>query len=115
MAKLSLEDIKQGQLVTKTHIVNVEFLTMDDELASVEVQLKPLSFAETDRFHKRLGEGDEKVIAEWIAKSIVNAEGKPEFTAEQVNKLFSRELVIALLDEVMLINQAKKHKTNPQA
>lgn len=108
MAKLSIEDIRQGQLVNKIRVTTIEFITMDEEKASVEVQLKPLSFAETDKLHKRLGDGDEKVLAEWVAKSIVKDDGKPEFTADQVNKLFSRELVIALMDEIMLMNQAKK-------
>ena len=36
MAKLSLQDIKDGTLVNKNHIVTVEFLTMDDEPASVD-------------------------------------------------------------------------------
>ena len=108
MAKFLLSDIKDGQLVTKSRLVTVKFMTADDIEAKVDVQLKQLPYAETDKLHKRLGEQDETVVAEWIAKSIVKDDGKPEFTAKQVNELFSRELVMAIMDEIMMVDQVKK-------
>ena len=112
MAKLSLQDIKDGTLVNKNHIVTVEFLTMDDEPASVEVQLKQLPYAETERLHKRLADNDSNVVSEWVAKSIVNDEGKPEFTKKQVDELFSAELVAAIFDQILKVEQVKKKKAS---
>lgn len=112
MAKLNLQDIKDGALVNKNHIVTVEFLTMDDEPASVEVQLKQLPYAETERLHKRLADNDSNVVAEWVAKSIVNDEGKPEFTKKQVDELFSTELVAAIFDQILKVEQIKKKKAS---
>lgn len=116
MAKLNLQDIKDGALVNKSHLVTVEFVTMDEEVASVEVQLKQLPYIETEKLHKRLADNDNSVIAEWVAKSIINDEGKPEFTKKQVEELFSGELVTAVFNQILKVEQVKKMvKANPMA
>ena len=108
MSKLSLSDIKNGGLVHKTHLVTVEFLTLEDDPASVEIQLKQLPYVQTEKLHKRFAEDDPKVVSEWIAQSIVDDDGNPEFTAKQVDELFSGELVKAILDQIFKVEQVKK-------
>lgn len=115
MAKLNLQDIKDGTLVNKSHLVTVDFVTMDEEMASIEVQLKQLPYIETEKLHKRLADNDSSVISEWVSKSIVNDEGKPEFTKKQVDELFSGELVTAVFNQILKVEQVKKlKKANPK-
>lgn len=108
MAKLNLSDIKKGDLVNKIHPATVEFVTLDEEVASVDVLLKQLPFIETESLHKQMADGDAKAYAEWIAKAVVNDKGKPEFTIEQVETLFSQSLINGIWDKLMLMEQTKK-------
>lgn len=68
MSKLSLSDIKNGGLVHKTHLVTVEFLTLEEEPASVEIQLKQLPYVQTEKLHKRLP----KMIPKWCLNGLPN-------------------------------------------
>ena len=108
MAKLTLSDIQKGSLVNKVHDVTVEFVTLDDEPVTLDLYLKQLPFVETEELHKRLAKEDKKVVAEWIAKSVVDADGKPAFTQRQVEDNFIQSLANAVFDKIMGLDKVKK-------
>ncbi len=107
--KLNIADIKTGSLVNKTHDVTVEFETLDDEPVSVDLSIRQLPFAETEALHKRLATGEDKtVVADWIAKSVVDDAGKPMFTSKQVQETFIASLAQAVFDKIMGLDKLKK-------
>ena len=95
MSKLSLKDIKNGSLISNIRDVTIEFPLPDGEIGEVDVRIKELAFAESERFRKRLGEQDDSVIPEWIAKSLVDEDGKVMFTKKQVEDNFIQAFAIA--------------------
>lgn len=108
MAKLSLQDIKGGSLVSQIREVAVEFMLPDGDIGSVDIRIKQLPFVETEALHKRLAEKDKDVVPEWIAKTLVDEDGKPAFTPKQVKDNFIQSLTGAVFDEVIGSNSVKK-------
>ena len=109
MSKLSLKDIKNGSLISNIRDVTIEFPLPDGEIGEVDVRIKELAFAESERFRKRLGEQDESVIPEWIAKSLVDEDGKVMFTKKQVEDNFIHSLAHAIFDEIYGTKSLKKY------
>ena len=109
MSKLSLKDIKNGSLISNIRDVTIEFPLPDGEIGEVDVRIKELAFAESERFRKRLGEQDESVIPEWIAKSLVDEDGKVMFTKKQVEDNFIHPLANAIFDEIYGAKSLKKY------
>lgn len=109
MSKLSLKDIKNGSLISNIRDVTIEFPLPDGEIGEVDVRIKELAFAESERFRKRLGEQDESVIPEWIAKSLVDEDGKVMFTKKQVEDNFIQALANAIFDEIYGAKSLKKY------
>ena len=109
MSKLSLKDIKNGSLISNIRDVTIEFPLPDGEIGEVDVRIKELAFAESERFRKRLGEQDEAVIPEWIAKSLVDEDGKVMFTKKQVEDNFIHPLANAIFNEIYGTNSLKKY------
>ena len=109
MSKLSLKDIKNGSLISNIRDVTIEFPLPDGEIGEVDVRIKELAFAESERFRKRLGEQDDSVIPEWIAKSLVDEEGKVMFTKKQVEDNFIQALANAIFDEIYGAKSLKKY------
>ena len=109
MSKLSLKDIKNGSLISNIRDVTIEFPLPDGEIGEVDVRIKELAFAESERFRKRLGEQDDSVIPEWIAKSLVDEDGKVMFTKKQVEDNFIQALANAIFDEIYGAKSLKKY------
>ena len=109
MSKLSLKDIKNGSLISNIRDVTIEFPLPDGEIGEVDVRIKELAFAESERFRKRLGEQDDSVIPEWIAKSLVDEDGKVMFTKKQVEDNFIHPLATAIFDEIFGTKSLKKY------
>lgn len=109
MSKLSLKDIKNGSLISNIRDVTIEFPLPDGEIGEVDVRIKELAFAESERFRKRLGEQDDSVIPEWIAKSLVDEDGKVMFTKKQVEDNFIHPLANAIFDEIFGAKSLKKY------
>lgn len=109
MSKLSLKDIKNGSLISNIRDVTIEFPLPDGEIGEVDVRIKELAFAESERFRKRLGERDDSVIPEWIAKSLVDEDGKVMFTKKQVEDNFIQALANAIFDEIYGAKSLKKY------
>lgn len=109
MSKLSLKDIKNGSLISNIRDVTIEFPLPDGEIGEVDVRIKELAFAESERFLKRLGEQDDSVIPEWIAKSLVDEDGKVMFTKKQVEDNFIQALANAIFDEIYGAKSLKKY------
>ena len=109
MSKLSLKDIKNGSLISNIRDVTIEFPLPDGEIGEVDVRIKELAFAESERFRKRLGEQDDSVIPEWIAKSWVDEDGKVMFTKKQVEDNFIQALANAIFDEIYGAKSLKKY------
>ena len=109
MSKLSLKDIKNGSLISNIRDVTIEFPLPDGEIGEVDVRIKELAFAESERFRKRLGEQDDSVIPEWIAKSLVDEDGKVMFTKKQVEDNFIHPLANAIFDEIYGAKSLKKY------
>lgn len=109
MSKLSLKDIKNGSLISNIRDVTIEFPLPDGEIGEVDVRIKELAFAESERFRKRLAEQDESVIPEWIAKSLVDEDGKVMFTKKQVEDNFIHPLANAIFDEIYGAKSLKKY------
>ena len=109
MSKLSLKDIKNGSLISNIRDVTIELPLPDGEIGEVDVRIKELAFAESERFRKRLGEQDESVIPEWIAKSLVDEDGKVMFTKKQVEDNFIHPLATAIFDEIFGTKSLKKY------
>ena len=109
MSKLSLKDIKNGSLISNIRDVTIEFPLPDGEIGEVDVRIKELAFAESERFRKRLGEQDDSVIPEWIAKSLVDEDGKVMFTKKQVEDNFIHPLATAIFDEIYGAKSLKKY------
>ena len=109
MSKLSLKDIKNGSLISNIRDVTIEFPLPDGEIGEVDVRIKELAFAESERFRKRLGEQDDSVIPEWIAKSLVDEDGKAMFTKKQVEDNFIQALANAIFDEIYGAKSLKKY------
>lgn len=109
MSKLSLKDIKNGSLISNIRDVTIEFPLPDGEIGEVDVRIKELAFAESERFRKRLGEQDDSVIPEWIAKSLVDEDGKVMFTKKQVEDNFIHPLANAIFDEIFGTKSLKKY------
>ena len=109
MSKLSLKDIKNGSLISNIRDVTIEFPLPDGEIGEVDVRIKELAFAESERFRKRLGEQDDSVIPEWIAKSLVDEDGKVMFTKKQIEDNFIQALANAIFDEIYGAKSLKKY------
>ena len=109
MSKLSLKDIKNGSLISNIRDITIEFPLPDGEIGEVDVRIKELAFAESERFRKRLGEQDDSVIPEWIAKSLVDEDGKVMFTKKQVEDNFIQALANAIFDEIYGAKSLKKY------
>ena len=109
MSKLSLKDIKNGSLISNIRDVTIEFPLPDGEIGEVDVRIKELAFAESERFRKRLNEQDDSVIPEWIAKSLVDEDGKVMFTKKQVEDNFIHPLANAIFDEIYGAKSLKKY------
>ena len=109
MSKLSLKDIKNGSLISIIRDVIIQFPLPDGEIGEVDVRIKELAFAESERFRKRLGEQDDSVIPEWIAKSLVDEDGKVMFTKKQVEDNFIHPLATAIFDEIFGTKSLKKY------
>lgn len=109
MSKLSLKDIKNGSLISNIRDITIEFPLPDGEIGEVDVRIKELAFAESERFRKRLGEQDDSVIPEWIAKSLVDEDGKVVFTKKQVEDNFIQALANAIFDEIYGAKSLKKY------
>ena len=109
MSKLSLKDIKNGSLISNIRDVTIEFPLPDGEIGEVDVRIKELAFAESERFRHRLGEQDDSVIPEWIAKSLVDEDGKVMFTKKQVEDNFIHPLANAIFDEIFGTKSLKKY------
>lgn len=109
MSKLSLKDIKNGSLISNIRDVTIEFPLPDGEIGEVDVRIKELAFAESERFRKRLGEQDDSVIPEWIAKSLIDEDGKVMFTKKQVEDNFIQALANAIFDEIYGAKSLKKY------
>lgn len=109
MSKLSLKDIKNGSLISNIRDVTIEFPLPDGEIGEVDVRIKELAFAESERFRKRLGEQDDSVIPEWIAKSLVDEDSKVMFTKKQVEDNFIQALANAIFDEIYGAKSLKKY------
>ena len=109
MSKLSLKDIKNGSLISNIRDVTIEFPLPDGEIGEVDVRIKELAFAESERFRKRMGEQDDSVIPEWIAKSLVDEDGKVMFTKKQVEDNFIHPLANAIFDEIYGAKSLKKY------
>lgn len=109
MSKLSLKEIKNGSLISNIRDLTIEFPLPDGEIGEVDVRIKELAFAESERFRKRLGEQDDSVIPEWIAKSLVDEDGKVMFTKKQVEDNFIQALANAIFDEIYGAKSLKKY------
>ena len=56
-----------------------------------------------------MGEQDDSVIPEWIAKSLVDEDGKVMFTKKQVEDNFIQALANAIFDEIYGAKSLKKY------
>lgn len=111
MSKLLLSDIKAGSLVSEIREETVEFYHKG-ELFEVDLLLKTLPFIETESLHKRMN-NEEDVAAEWISKTLVDEDGKQQFTQQQVEKNFIQPLAVAVFDKVWGADDLKKAMAKP--
>lgn len=104
MKKLTLSDIQNGALLSEAKAETIEFV-LQGEMVAVDVWIKPLSYQETEQYYQQLRDGNvESIAPEWIAKSIVDEEGKTVFKAAQVRQLFNQQLMNAVLNKIFQLN-----------
>lgn len=106
MAKLNLNEIIQGSLVNSTHPKTIEF-KHNGKVETVDIVLKQLPYAITEPLFNRLNKGDD-VVAEWIAASLVDDDGKPYLTKKQVAENFTQTLAAAVFNAILGIEKAPK-------
>ena len=106
MKKLQLTDVKSGSLVSRIREERIEFIHEGEEY-EVDVLIKTLPFIETESLQKRMN-NKEEVVSEWIAKSLVDEKGKPQFTKKQVDDNFVQPLASAIFDKVWGVDDVKK-------
>lgn len=104
--KILLSDVKGGSLVGEIHNDTVRFYHLG-ELYEVDVMYKTLPFVESDSLHNRMN-ANEDVAAEWISKSLVDADGELQFTQQQVEKNFIQPLANAVFNKVWGLDGIKK-------
>lgn len=106
--KMNLASIGQGLLVNQTRDAVVQFYH-DGELESVDIRIKQLPFSITDKLHARFRDGDNSVVADWIALALVDENNQTVFTAEQVLNNFTQNLAQGIFNEVSGITQLQKY------
>lgn len=104
--KISLADVKKGSMVGEIHEKTVEFVHNGEQM-SVDIRVQTLPFCITEDLFKRWN-NEEDVVAEWISKSLVDDEGNPQFTQEEVESKFVQGLAAAIFDEVWGADNIKK-------
>ena len=108
MQKLNLSDIKKGSLVNEIKDKTVDFIHNGEEY-SVDIRIKTLPFIETESLFTRWDQGKgENVVAEWISKSLVDKDGKLEFTEAEVEANFVQPMANAIFEQVWGADNLKK-------
>lgn len=104
--KLLLSDIKEGKLVDEVYEETVEFIHKGKEY-EVDILVKQLPFGVTDDLLKRMNKGED-IAFEWISKALVDDDGKPAFTKQQVEKTFVQAMGSAIFDKLWGLDDIKK-------
>lgn len=104
MAKLNLNEIIQGSLISEIHNKTVEFKHFG-KTESVEISIKQLPYAVTEPLFNRLNKGED-VVSEWIAAAVVDENGKPYLTKKQVSANFTQTLASAIFNAILGIEKA---------
>ena len=104
MAKLNLNEIIQGSLISEVHNKTVEFKHFG-KTESVEISIKQLPYAVTEPLFTRLNKGED-VVADWIAAALVDDDGKTYLTKKQVAANFTQALAAAVFNTILGIEKA---------
>ena len=104
--KMNLSEIIGGSLVNSTHPKTVSFKHNGKD-ETVDIVIKQLPYAVTEPLYNRLNKGDD-VVAEWIAASLVDDDGKTYLTKKQVAENFTQTLAAAVFNAILGIEKAPK-------
>ena len=99
----NLKAIAGGALVGDIFDKTVKF-KHNGEFCTVDLRIKQLPFALTEPLFTRLHKG-ENVVAEWASQALVDDDGKPYLTKEQISENFTQTLASAVFDAILGIEK----------
>lgn len=106
MKKLTVENITAGQLIGEPQKVEIK-VDFNGEERVFETTLKPFSY-DTAVAHLRAFGEKKEALAGILASSMLDENGKPQFTEDQVRQYFSQELTNAVWSKLVEINALGK-------
>lgn len=112
--KISIAEIQSGALIGTPVVISVP-ITLGGEECEFDTHVKPFSYATVVARWNAVGENKE-ALAGTIASCICDETGKPSFTEDEVRTNFSQELIEALWDKILEVNNigGKLKKTNSE-
>lgn len=112
--KISISEIQSGALIGTPVAISVP-ITLGGEQCEFDTHVKPFSYATVVARWNAIGQNKE-ALAGTIASCICDETGKLSFTDEEVRTNFSQELIEALWDEIVKVNNigGKSKTTNSE-
>lgn len=113
MKKLSIDQIKKGDLLGKPEKITVSIM-FNGEPAEFDTHILPFSYKTAIAQMQAYGEKKE-ALAGMLASVICDEDGNPVFTEEDVREKFNQALVDAIWNKVVDINMlGKKSNSVPK-
>lgn len=100
--KLSLADIKSGVLIDAPEKISVEIM-VKGEVREFETCIKIMDYS-TAIAQMEANQKNKEALASILANCIVDENGEPEFTEEEVRKRFNKPLIDAIWSEILKKN-----------
>lgn len=100
--KISIAEIQSGALIGTPVAISVP-ITLGGEECEFDAHAKPFSYATVVARWKAVGENKE-ALAGTIASCICDEKGNLSFTEDEVRTNFSQELIEALWDKIIEVN-----------
>ncbi|WP_127493071.1 phage tail assembly chaperone family protein, TAC [Acinetobacter calcoaceticus] len=102
MTKLTLDDIKSGALVDVPEKIDVEIM-VKGQPRTIETFIKIMDYT-TAIAQMAANKAGREGLASILADCIVKENGEPEFTEEQIRKLFNKPLIDAIWEKIVQKN-----------
>lgn len=100
--KLSIADIKSGILIDAPEKIIVQ-ITVKGEPCEFETHIKIMDYS-TAIAQMQANQENKEALASILADCILNEQGEPEFTEEEIRNNFSKPLIDAIWKEILKKN-----------
>ena len=107
--KLSIADIKSGILIDAPEKITVQ-ITVKGEPCEFETHIKIMDYS-TAIAQMQANQENKEALASILADCILNEQGEPEFTEEEIRNNFSKPLIDAIWKEILKKNFLGKGTT----